>query len=49
LEQLGLLGMQERAAFIGGSVTIESAPGRGTSVFLRAPLGRSDTEEAKNG
>jgi hypothetical protein len=35
--RLGLIGMQERAALIGGSLLIEAAPGRGTSVFLRAP------------
>jgi two-component system, chemotaxis family, CheB/CheR fusion protein len=35
---LGLLGMRERAAVIGGTLEIESHPGRGTSVFVRVPL-----------
>jgi two-component system CheB/CheR fusion protein len=35
---LGLLGMGERAALIGGTLEIESAPGQGTTVFARVPL-----------
>jgi two-component system, NarL family, sensor histidine kinase UhpB len=35
---LGLMMMRERAHQIGGTLTIESAPGKGTSVLLRAPL-----------
>ena len=35
--RLGLLGMQERAAMVGGQLTIESSNGRGTSLFLRVP------------
>jgi signal transduction histidine kinase len=35
---LGLLGMQERAALVGGTLHLESAPGRGTTVFLRIPI-----------
>jgi PAS domain S-box-containing protein len=34
---LGLVGMRERAQIIGGALEIESAPGRGTTVFLRVP------------
>jgi two-component system, NarL family, sensor histidine kinase UhpB len=34
---LGLFGMQERAALVGGSVQIDSAPGRGTSVKVTVP------------
>jgi len=37
---LGLLGMQERAAAIGGQVTVEGFPGKGTVVTLRVPLPR---------
>jgi len=37
---LGLLGMHERAAAIGGEVTVEGFPGRGTVVTLRAPMPR---------
>jgi PAS domain S-box-containing protein len=36
--RLGLLGMQERAKLAGGSLTIESAPGGGATVFARLPL-----------
>lgn len=35
---VGLLGMQERAAFLGGTVEIETAPGKGTTVFVQVPL-----------
>ena len=31
----GLLGMQERASLIGATLSVESAPGRGTTVLLR--------------
>ncbi len=34
---LGLFGMQERAALVGGAVEIESAPGRGTAVRVTVP------------
>ena len=34
----GLVGMRERAAMIDGAVMVESAPGKGTTVTLRAPL-----------
>jgi signal transduction histidine kinase len=36
----GLIGMQERAAEVGGRCTIESAPGRGTLVVAEFPLSR---------
>ncbi|HXF84891.1 MAG TPA: HAMP domain-containing protein [Anaerolineales bacterium] len=35
---LGLLGMRERAELLGGTLTIESAPQSGTSVFIEIPL-----------
>lgn len=38
-EGLGLLGMRERLALIGGRLTIDSAPGSGTRVVVEAPLG----------
>ena len=40
---LGLLGMYERAELIGGKITIESNPGRGTTIFLEVPLSRSES------
>ncbi|MBI4271456.1 MAG: HAMP domain-containing protein [Candidatus Rokubacteria bacterium] len=36
--RLGLHGMLERALLLGGSLTVESTPGRGTSVFASIPL-----------
>jgi signal transduction histidine kinase len=36
--RLGLLGMQERVKLAGGTLTIESAPGAGATVFARLPL-----------
>ncbi len=35
---LGLLGMQERARLVGGTLDLESEPGRGTTVRLRLPI-----------
>jgi signal transduction histidine kinase len=34
---LGIRGMHERAALLGGSLEIESTPGHGTSVYIRIP------------
>jgi PAS domain S-box-containing protein len=36
--RLGLLGMQERLALVGGTLTVESEVGRGTTVIARVPL-----------
>ena len=36
--RLGLLGMQERVTLVGGILTFESTPGRGTTVIARVPL-----------
>jgi signal transduction histidine kinase len=44
---LGLVGMQERAALIGGLMEIETAPGQGTAVYLQVPLGSPSTPEIK--
>jgi two-component system CheB/CheR fusion protein len=35
--RIGLLGMRERAALLGGTLNVESSPGAGTSVFVRIP------------
>ncbi len=37
-ERFGLAGMRERAALVGGQITIESEPHRGTSVLLTLPV-----------
>jgi signal transduction histidine kinase len=37
--QVGLIGMAERATLAGGELTIETAPGAGTTIYLHIPLG----------
>ena len=37
-KRLGLFGMSERAALLGGRFSVESAPGRGSTVFVEIPL-----------
>ena len=44
--RIGLLGMQERAALVGGSLHIESARGVGTTVYLRIPLAAAKQGDA---
>jgi two-component system, chemotaxis family, CheB/CheR fusion protein len=36
--RLGVIGMRERLALIGGDLIVESTPGKGTAVFARVPL-----------
>lgn len=38
-DRLGILGMQERAEMLGGTLSIESTPGEGTIVFVEIPYG----------
>ena len=40
---LGLLGMQERARALGGTLAIHSEVGRGTEVLAQIPLGAAGT------
>jgi signal transduction histidine kinase len=40
--------MRERVALVGGTLTIESTPGRGTTIFARIPLS-ADGEEHSDG
>jgi signal transduction histidine kinase len=47
--RFGLLGMQERAALIGGSFSIESAPGVGTTVLVHIDISRDNLETAVDG
>lgn len=42
---LGLVGMQERAVLLGGSLVIDSGPGRGTTVELLVPLAPESAAE----
>jgi signal transduction histidine kinase len=39
---LGLMGMQERAEMLGGMLTVESTPGRGTTLFAEVPYASTD-------
>jgi signal transduction histidine kinase len=36
--RLGLQGIRERAMLLGGELTIESSPGRGTTLYVSVPL-----------
>ena len=40
---LGLSGMKERVALLGGTIAIESAPGKGSTIFVQIPLEASET------
>ena len=44
--RMGLLGMRERVEMVGGTFTIESAPGKGTTVTARVPF-RNGSRESK--
>ncbi len=37
-QRLGIYGMEERVALIGGSLTIESKPGSGTTIYIEIPV-----------
>jgi PAS domain S-box-containing protein len=39
--RLGLLGMRERVEMVGGNLSVESAPGRGTTIRAQIPFGGS--------
>jgi signal transduction histidine kinase len=41
---LGLAGMQERAALVGGEVSIQSSPGQGTLIEAKLPLQSEESE-----
>ena len=36
-KELGLTGMRERATLVGGTLDVETTPGKGTTVFVRVP------------
>lgn len=42
--RLGLLGMQERVALVGGTLQIESTPSVGTTLYVRIPINGRDKE-----
>lgn len=43
--RLGLFGMRERAEMLDGSLTIESSPGRGTTILAEIPFAHVESEE----
>ena len=45
-DSLGLLGMRERAALLGGVVEVKGTPGQGTSVTVRVPIEGSPARKA---
>lgn len=44
----GVIGMKERAHFLGGEIRFNSAPGRGTSITVTIPLTRQENLDAQN-
>ena len=42
---VGLAGMRERAELVGGSLTVETSPGKGTTVRARVPMVGQDGEQ----
>lgn len=47
-EAMGISGMQERAALLGGTLGINSAPGKGTCLVAEIPLGRHSSPTGKS-
>lgn len=41
-QRLGLYGIRERAELLGGTLTIESEPGRGASLYIEVPLAAAE-------
>jgi signal transduction histidine kinase len=39
-KRLGLLGMRERLEMVGGHFDVQSAPGKGTAITARMPMGK---------
>jgi len=40
-QRLGLLGMRERLEMVGGNFTIQSVPGKGTTITVQVPFGNT--------
>jgi signal transduction histidine kinase len=43
--RLGLLGIRERTALVGGTMDVESTPGEGTTLFVRLPIDQGPTTD----
>lgn len=48
-KRLGLFGMEERAALVGGRLTVESSPGGGTTVLVETPIDTAKEEDLLHG
>jgi signal transduction histidine kinase len=46
-QRLGLLGMRERAEMVGGTLTVESSPGHGTTITTQIPFNKETKEHAR--
>jgi len=46
-ESMGLLGIKERADLLGGTLNIDTHPGKGTRIMIEIPFGR-EQEDAQN-
>jgi two-component system, NarL family, sensor histidine kinase DegS len=44
-KRLGLVGMKERVEMVGGSLSIESAPGKGTTVCAEIPFNQANLKK----
>ena len=42
--RLGLVGVQERAEMLGGTLVVESTPGAGTTLFVEVPYAHSHSD-----
>jgi signal transduction histidine kinase len=47
-ERIGLYSMQERASLLGGTFTIESTPGMGTTIFVEIRLDRDQENDGQD-
>jgi signal transduction histidine kinase len=43
-ERLGLLGVEERASLLGGTLRVESHPGSGTKLFVEIPVSNKESD-----
>jgi signal transduction histidine kinase len=44
---MGLLGIEERVGYLGGTFAVESLPGQGTTLRVRLPLSSGTPEQAE--
>jgi signal transduction histidine kinase len=46
--RLGLYGMRERAVLLGGTLTVESTPGVGTTIFVDVPVAKEGIADGQD-